>query len=61
MDYGPPGSSIRGLLHPLLGDLPNLGIEPASLTSPELAARFFTTWKVVKCLLESMYIYIHQV
>ena len=25
------------------GDLPNLGIEPASLMSPELAGRFFTT------------------
>ena len=32
------------------GDLPNPGIEPASLTSPALAARFFTTsttWKHV--------------
>ena len=25
------------------GDLPNLGTEPASLMSPELAGRFFTT------------------
>ena len=27
------------------GDLPNLEIEPASLTSPALAGRFFTTWE----------------
>ena len=28
---------------PTLGDLPNPGIEPASLTSPALAGGFFTT------------------
>ena len=28
---------------PPLGDLPDSGIEPASLTSPALASRFFTT------------------
>ena len=28
---------------PPLGDLPNPGIEPASLKSPALAGRFFTT------------------
>ena len=28
---------------PLPGDLPNLGIEPVSLTSPALAGGFFTT------------------
>ena len=28
---------------PPLGDLPNLGIEPASLRSPALAGRFFAT------------------
>ena len=32
-----------GVPFPLPGDLPNPGIEPASLTSPVLAERFFTT------------------
>ena len=37
-----------GLPCPPPGDLPNLGIEPTSLTSPALAGRFFTssaTWE----------------
>ena len=47
IDYRPPGSSVhgffrqeywRGLPCPLPGGLPNPEIEPASLTSPELAA-----------------------
>ena len=33
----------RGLPFPTPGDLPNPGIEPASLESPALAGRFFTT------------------
>ena len=33
----------NGLPCPSPGDLPNLGIEPASLMSPALAGRFFTT------------------
>ena len=32
-----------GLLCPPPGDLPDPGIEPASLISPALAGRFFTT------------------
>ena len=32
-----------GLPFPPLGNLPNPGIEPASLSSPALAGRFFTT------------------
>ena len=32
-----------GLPFPPLGDLPNPGMEPASLSSPALAGRFFTT------------------
>ena len=32
-----------GLPFPTPGDLPNPGIEPASLVSPALAGRFFTT------------------
>ena len=32
-----------GLPFPLPGDLPNLRIEPVSLTSPALAGMFFTT------------------
>ena len=50
VDWGLPGSSIHGdypgknigLSHPPPGDLPNLGIEPTSLTSPALAGVFFT-------------------
>ena len=33
----------RGLPRPSLGDLPNPGIKPVSLSSPALAGRFFTT------------------
>ena len=39
---------LSGLPFPLPGDLPNLRIEPASMTSPALAGGFFTTsttWK----------------
>ena len=45
-----PGSSVHGILQarlwsglpcPLLGDLPDPGLEPTSLTSPVLAGRFF--------------------
>ena len=39
---------------PPAGDLPNPGIEPASLMSPALAGRFFTT----SATWEAMYIYI---
>ena len=57
MDCNPPGSSAHGILQarmlewvamPPLGDFPNPGIEPASLTSPALAHGFFTvgaTWE----------------
>ena len=49
-DYSPPGSSVHGILQAIIlqwvampspGDLPDPGIEPTSLTSPELAVRFF--------------------
>ena len=52
MDGSPPGSSVHGILQarilsrlpfPPPGDLPDPGIEPKSLTSPELARGFFTT------------------
>ena len=52
MDCSPPGSSVHGILQarilgwvacPPLGDLSNLGMEPSSLMSSELAGRFFTT------------------
>ena len=48
----PPGSSVpgtfkqeykSGLLCPPSGDLPDPGIKPTSLMSPELAGKFFTT------------------
>ena len=41
----------NGLPCPPPGDLPNPGIKPASLTSPALSGRFFTTdttWEVHK-------------
>ena len=56
MDLSLPGSSVHGILQarilewvamPSSRDLPNPGIEPASLTSPVLAGRFLTssaTW-----------------
>ena len=53
MDCSLPGSSVHGIFpgkntgvgcHFLLGgDLPDPGIEPASLVSPALAGEFFTT------------------
>ena len=57
MDCSPPGSSVHGILQaripewvamPSSMDLPDPGIEPASLMSPELAGGFFTssaTWE----------------
>ena len=50
----------RGLLCPPPGDLPNPGIEPASLKSPELAGRLFTTsaiWEACICVCIYIYIY----
>ena len=49
MDHSLPGSSVRedapgkntGVPHTPPGDLPDPGIEPASLMSPELAGGFF--------------------
>ena len=50
MDHSPPGSVCgiyfpgkNGLPFPLPGDLPDPGIEPASLVSPALAGGFFST------------------
>ena len=51
MDCSPPGFSVHGILQARIlewvaisysGDLPNPGIELASLVSPALADRFFT-------------------
>ena len=51
-DYSPPGSSVMGFSRqeywrgspcPPPGDLPDPGIEHASLTSPALESGFFTT------------------
>ena len=49
----PPASFVHGIFQasilewvvpfPIPGDLPNPGIEPASLASPAMAGRFFTT------------------
>ena len=52
MVCGPPGSSVHGILlarilecvaMPSSRDLPNPGIEPASLKAPALAGSLFTT------------------
>ena len=52
MDYSLRGSAVHGFSRqenqswlpcPPPGDLPDPGIEPASLASPALAGRFFTT------------------
>ena len=52
MDHGSPGSSVHSILQtrilkwvavPPPGNLPDPGIEPASLLSPALAGRLFTT------------------
>ena len=52
MDCGPPGSSVHRILQvrklkwvamPSSRDLSDPGIKPASLMSPALADRFFTT------------------
>ena len=59
MDCSPPGSpSMRfsrqeywsGLPGPPSGDLPDPGIEPASLMSPALAGRFFNTGTIWEAL-----------
>ena len=53
MDCSPPGSSVHGILQPRIlkgvvmpspqGDLPDTGSESASVMSPELVGKFFTT------------------
>ena len=52
MDCSLPGSTVHGISQarilewvafPFPGDLPNPGIEPASLMAPALADGFFTT------------------
>ena len=47
MDYSLTGSSVQeywsGLPCPPPGDIPDPGIEPASLMSPALVGGFFTT------------------
>ena len=54
-----------GLPFPIPGVLPDLGMEPSSLTSPALAGRFFTTnttWKttyVCMCVYTYMYTHTH--
>ena len=59
MDCSPPGSMVCGILQehssglpfPSPGDLPDPGIKPASLKSPTLLGRFFTTsttWEVLQ-------------
>ena len=81
-DCSPPGSCLHGILQqeycsglpfPSPGDLPDPGIEPTSLMSPEWVGRFFTTEtqppnyfhiyfiivciSTLSCLLENSWIY----
>ena len=63
MDCSPSGSSVHGIIQarilnrlpfPTQGDLPDAGIEPASLESLALAGRFFTTsstWEAAQMVL----------
>ena len=63
MDYSPPGFTVHGIPQaevlewvamPSSRDLRITGMEPASLTSPALAGRFFTTsttWEALKGVL----------
>ena len=44
-----------GLPFPSPGDLPDSGIEPASLASPAMACRFFTAWERRKCIVKVLY------
>ena len=59
MNCSPPGSSVHGILQqkywrgvpsPSPGDLPDPGIEPASLVPPAWAGGFFTTAPPGLCL-----------
>ena len=70
MGCSPQGSSVHGILQastlewlvmPSFRDLPNPGIERASLLSPELAGRFFTTsttWNALIVIACSLFLYI---
>ena len=46
---------------PIPGDLPNTETEPASLVSPELAVRFFTTGATLEAHVLNSHIQRHQV
>ena len=48
-----------GLPFPTPGDLPNPGIESASLMSPALAGEFFTTWEAYIYDIYDMYVIYH--
>ena len=66
MDCSPPASSVHGILQarilewlpfPPSVDLPDSGIEPPPLMSPELAGRFLTTntiWEVLVIIQEGL-------
>ena len=65
MDYSLPSLSVHavfqaktwsGLTFPPLGDLPNRGIEPVSLSSPALAGRYFTTITTFIFLVKTVFI-----
>ena len=57
MVFSPPASSVHGILQARTrewvapGDLPDPGMEPASLMSPALAGGFFTMSAIWKALM----------
>ena len=66
MNHSPPGSFVHGIFQarilewlpfPPPVDLPDSGIKPPSLMSPELAGRFLTTnaiWEVLVIIQEGL-------
>ena len=69
MDCSPPGSSVHGILQArilervaisLSRDLPDPGIEPASLMSPALAGGFFITGKTARWVILIKRLWVHS-
>ena len=69
MDCSPPGSSVHEILQarilewvacPPPGDLPNPGMEPASLMSSALAGVFFTTSAIWEAIYINFHIIFHN-
>ena len=59
MGFSRKKNTWSGLSYPPPGDLPNLGIQPASLMSPALAGNFFTTSPIWKTDALKIYTYMY--